>query len=77
MPTLTGTDHLVQDSPAKARPGTVYLCKVPLGWEWRMVKGGNIVVAHPDHRPRNFDLKTKKWSEYMPNGLCEMDPQPD
>ena len=73
---LSGDSFLFRMPPAGVRVGTTFLCRVPDGWDYRLLKDGNVVITHPEHALRNFDPTTKKWSEYQAEGLVEMDPQP-
>jgi hypothetical protein len=51
------------NSPVHTRGGTRYLTKIPDGWSWMLLSTGNIIISHPDHAPRIFDVETEEWSE--------------
>jgi hypothetical protein len=57
--------------------GFIHLATIPAGWSWCWSPSMKLMAVHPDHRPREFDPATRKWSEFDGTAFVVMEPQPN
>lgn len=70
------TEHVNYPGGGYNRSGSRLLTRIPDGWTHRLTSEGKLLIVHQDHRPREFDPVTERWSEFDGSTLVEMDPQP-